>query len=89
MTTPTNKKAPAPTKTQNAFITSTDTEDYPTARLSSKAAGLASCLVQAGYVVHDVADGYIVVRADWNMSRYCANLADLQAFARKVGVFHA
>ena len=42
MTSPTNKKAPAPTKTQNAFLTSTDSEDYPTALLNSKADRFAS-----------------------------------------------
>ena len=86
MTTPTNKKAPAPTKTQNAFITSTDNENYPTALLNSKAADVASRLAQARYVVHDVADGYVVIRTDWGLSRHCETLADLQDFARKVGV---
>ena len=59
--------------------------DYPTALPSSKAL-LKAHLAQAGYLVHDVADGYHVVRADWGLSRHCDSLAELQAFARKVGV---
>ena len=62
--------------------------DYPTALPSSKAL-LKARLAQAGYLVHDAADGYHVVRADWGLSRHCDSLADLQAFARKVGVCHA
>ena len=85
MRTPINKKAPVPTKTQNAFITNTDSPDYPTALPSSKAL-LKAHLAQAGYLVHDVADGYHGVRADWGLSCHCDSLADLQAFAKKVGV---
>jgi hypothetical protein len=85
MRIPINKKAPVPTKTQNAFITKTDSHDYPTALPSSKAL-LKAHLAQTGYLVHDVADGYLVVRADWGLSRHCDSLADLQAFAKKVGV---
>ena len=59
--------------------------DYPTALPSSKAL-LKAHLAQAGYLVHYAADGYLVVRADWGLSRHCDSLADLQAFARKVGV---
>lgn len=85
MRTPINKKAPVPTKTQNAFITTTDSLDYPIVLPPSKAL-LKAHLAQAGYLVHDVADGYLVVRADWGLSRHCDSLADLQAFASKVGV---
>ena len=85
MSTPFNKKAPVPTKTQNAFMTTTDSLDYPTALPSSKAL-LKARLAQAGYLVHDAADGYHVVWADWGLSRHCDSLADLQAFAKKVGV---
>ena len=70
MTSPTNKKAPAPTKTQNAFITSTDTCDYPTALPCSKAI-LRAHFAEAGYVVHEVTDGYVVIRADWGLSVEC------------------
>ena len=59
--------------------------NYPTARPSSKAL-LKAHLAEAGYLVHDAADGYFVIRADWGLSRHCDSLADLQAFARKVGV---
>ena len=84
MSTPFNKKAPVPTKTQNAFMTTTDSLDY-TALPSSKAL-LKARLAQAGYLVHDAADGYHVVWADWGLSRHCDSLADLQAFAKKVRV---
>ena len=59
--------------------------NYPTVLPSSKAL-LKARLAQAGYLVHDAADGYLVVRADWGLSRHCDSLADLQAFAKKVGV---
>lgn len=59
--------------------------DYPTALPSSEAL-LKAHLAEAGYLVHDAADGYLVVRADWGLSRHCDSLADLQAFARKVGL---
>ena len=62
--------------------------NYPTVLPSSKAL-LKARLAQAGYLVHDAADGYHVVWADWGLSRHCDSLADLQAFARKVGVCHA
>ena len=61
--------------------------NYPTALPSSKAL-LKAHLAQAAYLVHDVADGYHVVRADWGLSLHYDSLADLQAFARKVGVQH-
>ena len=88
MNTPINKKAPAPTKTQNAFITNTDSLDYLTSLLGTEAL-LKAHFAEAGYLVNDADDGFIVVRADWGLSRYCNSIADLQAFARKVGVCHA
>ena len=37
-----------------------------------------------GFQVHDtVTGGWLVAR--WNLSRYCATLDDLQAFAEQVG----
>ena len=57
----------------------------PTAHPTSEAL-LSGHFAEAGYLVHDAADGYLVVRADWGLSRHCDSLADLQAFARKVGV---
>ena len=86
MTSPTNKKAPAPTKTQNAFITSTDSEDYPTATLSSTAM-LKAKLAQAGFVVYTAqGGGFDVIRADWGQCRHCKDEAELKSFAQKVGV---
>jgi len=40
----------------------------------------------ANQTLNCVEAGYLVVRADWGCSRHCDSLADLQAFARKVGV---
>jgi hypothetical protein len=85
MSTPINKKAPVPTKTQSAFITNTDGVDYPTALPPSKAL-LKAHFAEAGYLIHDAADGFIVVRSDWGLSRHCDSINDLQAFAKKVGV---
>ena len=57
----------------------------PTAHPTSEAL-LRGHFAEAGYLVHDAVDGFIVVRADWSLSRHCDSLADLQAFARKVGL---
>ena len=51
MNTPINKKAPAPTKTQNAFITNTDGLDYLTS-LPATEALLKAHFAEAGYLVH-------------------------------------
>lgn len=81
-----NEEDPSATNTGPSGKHSLNSADYPTALLNSKAADVASRLAQAGYVVHDVADGYVIIRADWGLSRHCETLADLQDFARKVGV---
>ena len=60
--------------------------DLPTANEPDKA--LAT--LKAGFALagHQVYDGYnrdfLVTR--WGMSRYCQDFADLQAFARKLGI---
>lgn len=47
-------------------------------------ATLKAQLALRGFEVHDTAtDGWLVAR--WNLSRYCATLEDLQAFAKRVG----
>ncbi len=56
----------------------------PTTQPSSEAL-LRGHFAEAGYLVHDAVDGFIVVRADWGLSRHSGSLANLQAFARKVG----
>lgn len=81
-----NGKAPGATNTES-FQTDTIKADCPTALLPSKAL-LKAHFAEAGYLVHDVDDGYIVLRADWGLSRHCESLAGLQAFARKLGVNH-
>lgn len=79
-----SKKAPVPTKTQDASTTTIQADYLPT--LPCSKALLKAHFAEAGFVVHDAADGYIVVRADWGLSRHCKSLAELQTFARKVGV---
>ena len=64
-------------------MTPTNKERSNNGNTGSSANQTLNC-VEAGYVVR--ADGFIVVRADWGLSRHCDSLADLQAFARKVGV---
>ena len=88
MNTSINTKAPAPTKTQNAFVTNTDGLGYLTS-LSTTEALLKAHFAEAGYLVHDAADGFIVVRPDWGLSQHCDSISDLEAFARKVGLCHA
>lgn len=59
--------------------------DFPTAdkALATLKAQFAIC----GHEVHEGSnDEFIVVMADWGMSRYCADLATLRRFARVVGV---
>ena len=83
-TDPTNEKAPGAINTEGLSTTTNDL-NFATGKRRSKAL-LKAHLAQAGYLVRDVADGYLVVRADWGLSRHCDSLADLQAFAKKVGV---
>ena len=64
-------------------MTPTNKERSNNGNTGSSANQTLNC-VEAGYVVR--ADVYLVVRADWGLSRHCDSLADLQAFARKVGV---
>ena len=84
--TPTNKEGPSAGNTGPSGKHSLYSSNYHTTSLSSKAHDVAFRLAQTGYVVHDVADGYVVIRTDWGLSRHCETLADLQDFARKVGV---
>jgi hypothetical protein len=58
-------------------------------RQPANRAVLGGILSHVGFVIQDVADGgFMVIRADWGMSHYCHDIAELQAFARKVGVLN-
>lgn len=53
-------------------------------------ATLKARLALAGHQVHEGSNNdFIVVKADWVMSRHCPDLAALRRFARVVGVQHA
>ena len=56
--------------------------------LDAKAiATLIAQLALAGHAVHRAqSDGFIVTK--WGQTRYCANFAELAAFARQLGVNH-
>ncbi len=82
---PTNGKDPCAGNTGPSGKHSLNSSDYPTALLPSKAL-LKAHFQETGYLVHDAADGYIVVRSDWGLSRHCESIAELQAFALKLGV---
>ncbi len=62
--------------------------DYPTGQRPGKALEtLRAKFAMRGYLVHEGGnDDYIVVKSDWCMSRHCKDFAELQAFARKLGV---
>ena len=50
-------------------------------------ATLIAQLALAGHAVHKAQDGGFIV-TKWGQTRYCANSAELAAFARKLGVNH-
>ena len=50
-------------------------------------AALKAKFARAGHLVHDGGnDDYIVVKADWCMSRHCPDYAALVSFGRVLGV---
>ena len=50
-------------------------------------AALKAKFARAGHLVHDGGnDDYIVVKADWAMSRHCPDYAALVSFGRILGV---
>jgi hypothetical protein len=82
------KKAPAPTKTQNAFQTDTNDLDSATgARQRKDESTLLAQLAQAGHVVHKGGfDDYTVCK--FGLAKYCQDLTELRAFALQLGVIH-
>lgn len=62
--------------------------DSPIENRAGKAsAALKAKFARAGHLVHDGGNGdYIVVKADWCMSRHCPNYAALVSFGRVLGV---
>ena len=66
----------------------TNTSNFPIEDESSKdLASLKARMALAGHSVYDGGnDDYIVVKADWCMSRHCCNLAALIAFGRQLRV---
>lgn len=62
--------------------------DYPIGYNEGKAsAALKAKFARAGHLVHDGGnDDYIVVKADWAMSRHCPDYAALISFGRVLGV---
>lgn len=62
--------------------------DYPTGhRTGTASAALRAKFARAGHLVHDGGnEDYIVVKADWYMSRHCPNYAALILFGRVLGV---
>ena len=56
-------------------------------RTGTASAALKAKFARAGHLVHDGGnDDYIVVKADWCMSRHCPNYAALVSFGRVLGV---
>lgn len=62
--------------------------DYPTGQSPGKASAMLKAqFARAGHLVHEGGNkDYIVVMANWCMSRHCPNYAALVAFGRVLGV---
>ena len=71
-----------------SYTLNTNGLDYPTGHRTGKAsAALKAKFARAGHLVHDGGnEDYIVVKADWCMSRHCPNYAALVSFGRILGV---
>lgn len=83
-----NEKAPRARDSQgfgnqpnNASNSATDPN------LSKAISTQIAALALAGHVVHKGTDGDYTV-SKWGLSRYCKNFAELQDFARQLGVRH-
>ncbi len=74
----------------NAIVTITEQQQlrYPSQNLKpANRAVLGGILSHVRFVVQDVGDGeFMVIRADWGMSKHCNDIAELQAFSRKLEV---
>ncbi len=86
--TNTNEKSPnAPSKVQGDFQ-NTNAVDFPTAEQKSKGVAYQiGRLMLAGHAVHKGTDGDFLV-CKYGLSRWCKDFAELQAFAKKLGVQH-
>lgn len=85
MTHTTNRKSPAPSKVPGAFQ-NTNIVDFPTAEQKSNAiANQIARLALAGHTVHRGGEGDFIV-CKYGLTRYCADFAELAAFAVKLGV---
>ena len=84
----TNEKDPRVTSTGPFENHPSNDLDYPTGHRPGKAsAALKAQFARAGHLVHDGGnDDYIVVKADWCMSRHCRDYAALIGFGRQLGV---
>lgn len=87
--TNTNKKAPAPTTTQDAFKTNTNDLDFPTGQRPRKE--LFTLLQQFAMRGHLVIKG---PQNDFRVCKYgfiqhCHDFGELHTFAVRLGVVHA
>ncbi|MGC4395807.1 hypothetical protein [Hydrogenophaga sp. T2] len=58
--------------------------EFAEALTNKRLSTLKAQMALRGFQVHDtIAGGWLVAR--WNLSRYCATLDDLAAFAKQVG----
>ena len=87
MTTNTKQKAAGATNT-NGLHTDTNSANFPTAEQKSKA--IANQIAVLALAKHHVFKGDMgdFTVCKYGMTRYCADFAELQAFARKLGVNH-
>ena len=85
------QKVESPGCQSEAFAKPTNnTADFPISDASSKdLANLKARMTLSGHSVYDGGnDDFIVVKADWCMSRHCPDWSALQRFARVLGVAH-
>ena len=82
-----NKKAAGASNT-NGLHTDTNSANFPTAEQKSKA--IANQIAVLALAKHHVFKGDMgdFTVCKYGMTRYCADFAELQAFARKLGVNH-
>ena len=82
------QKVESPGCQSEAFAKPTNkTTNFPTAE--QDLATLKARMALAGHSVYDGGNNdFIVVKADWCMSRHCPDRSALQRFARVLGVAH-